>query len=219
VPYHQDIFIQRSSPGWISLRPYSGGEMTGTGVHGFDQVQWALDTDHTGPVEIWAEGGKLETVTYTAPESRSRGDRLCSEGHRVRMRYANGVVVRLEPGEPAAGGVFIGDEGKIRIGNNTVSSNPEDIVRTPPEQLKTRLPVSDNHLKNWFDCIKSRQRPMSDVEIGHRSAIVCHLGNIVRWVGRPLRWDPDREIFPGDDEANAYLNRPARAPYGLPAEI
>ncbi|HID77420.1 MAG TPA: Gfo/Idh/MocA family oxidoreductase [Planctomycetaceae bacterium] len=219
VPYHPDIFIQRSNPGWISLRPYSGGEMTGTGAHGFDQIQWALGTDETGPVEIWAEGGKLKPAVYTEPESRARGDRLMSEGYRVRMRYANGVTIRLEPGEPAAGGTFIGPEGKIRIGNNTVSSNPEQIARTTPEELRIRLPVSDNHLQNWFDCIKSRQRPVADVEIGHRSAILCHLGNIVRWVGRPLRWDPEREIFPGDDQANALLERPMRPPYQLPETI
>ncbi len=69
VAFHSDIFIQRSKPGWISLLPYSGGEMTGTGAHGFDQIQWALDTDGTGPVEIWAEGGKLPRVVYEAPES------------------------------------------------------------------------------------------------------------------------------------------------------
>jgi predicted dehydrogenase len=213
VPYHDDIFIQRSKPGWISLRPYSGGEMTGTGAHGFDQIQWALDMDHTGPVEIWAEGGKLDAVVYDAPESTGRGDRLCSEGRRVRMRYANGIVIRLEPGESAAGAAFVGDQGKIRVGNNEFSSNPEDLAKVNPDDLKIRLPVSDDHLKNWCDCIKSRERPIADVEIGHRSAIVCHLGNIVRWVGRPLRWDPEREIFPGDDEANSYLDRPRRAPY------
>jgi hypothetical protein len=129
------------------------------------------------------------------------------------MRYANGVLVRLEPGEPAAGGVFIGEKGKIRIGNNTVNSNPVELAEVPPDELKFRLPVSDNHLQNWFDCIKSRERPIADVEIGHRSAILCHLGNIVRWVGRKLRWDPAREIFPDDDEANTYLERPARQPY------
>jgi len=217
--YHEDIFIQRSNPGWISLRPYSGGEMTGTGAHGFDQIQWALDMDETGPVEIWAEGGKLQPVTYSASESRDRGNRLSSEGYRVRMRYANGVLIKLEPGEPAAGAVFVGDQGKIRVGNNTYSSNPEEIAKTPPQDLKVRLPVSDNHMQNWFDSIKSRKRPIADVEIGHRSAILCHLGNIVRWVGRPLRWDPKAETFPGDDEANAYLDRPMRGPYRLPEPV
>lgn len=216
VPYHEDIFIQRSNPGWISFRPWSGGEMTGTGAHGFDQIQWALDTDDTGPVEIWAEGGRLQAPVYTQPESLARGNRLCSEGYRVRMRYANGIVVRLEPGESAAGATFVGEAGKIRIGNNEVSSNPEDLVRTNPDQFQVRLPVSNDHMQNWFDCIKSRARPIADVEIGHRSAVVCHLGNIVRWVGRPLRWDPVSETFPGDEEANAYLDRPRRNGFELP---
>jgi len=219
VPFHTDIFVQRSKPGWISLRPYSGGEMTGTGAHGFDQIQWALDMDHTGPVEIWAEGGKLPNVVYEAPESLGRGDRLCSEGFRVRMRYANGIEVRLEPGESAAGAAFIGDNGKIRIGNNEVTTNPAELAQVPQDEWKVRLPVSDDHLANWITCIQSRQRPIADVEIGHRSAIVCHLGNIVRWVGRKLTWDRQREIFPGDDEANAYLSRPMRAPYQLPEQI
>ena len=216
VPFHQDIYIQRSNPGWLSLRPYSGGEMTGTGAHGFDQIQWALDLDHTGPVEVWAEGGKLKPVVYTQPESRARGDAACSRGYRVRFRYANGIEIRLEDNGPDAGGVFIGDQGKIRIGNNVVSSNPEGLAKISPEELKFRLPPFSDHIQNWFDCIKSRQKPVSDVETGHRSAILCHLGNIVRWVGRRLRWDPEQEIFPGDEEANSYLDRPRRKPYELP---
>ncbi len=216
VPFHPDIFIQRSNPGWISFRPWSGGEMTGTGAHGFDQIQWALGMDDTGPVEVWCDGGKLPPVTYSAPESRARGNDLTSRGRNVTFRYANGVTIRLTDNGPAAGGEFIGDLGKIRIGNNTVDSNPVDLVQTPADSLKIRLPVSDNHLANWIDCIRSRQRPIADVEIGHRSAILCHLGNIARWVGRKLTWDPAKEVFPGDDEANSYLDRPRRKGYELP---
>jgi predicted dehydrogenase len=216
VPFHPDIYIQRSKPGWISFRPWSGGEMTGTGAHGFDQIQWALDMDHTGPVEIWCEGGKIEPLVYTEPESGSRGNSLMSKGRNVTMRYANGVTIQLTDNGPAAGGEFIGDKGKIRIGNNTVDSNPEDLAKVPADSLCFRLPVSDNHMQNWFDSIKSRRPPIADVEIGHRSAILCHLGNIVRWVGRKLQWDPEKELFPGDDEANRYLDRPRRKGYELP---
>lgn len=216
VPYHSDIYVSRSNPGWISFRPYSGGEMTGTGAHGFDQIQWALDLDHTTPVEVWSEGGKLETLTYDAPENQGRGNQWTSRGHRVRFRYANGIEVHLEEGEPAAGAVFIGDQGKIRIGNNTVDSNPVEIAKQPPQDMKIRVPVSDNHIQNWFDCIKSRARPIADVEIGHRSAVMCHLGNIARWVGRRLQWDPDRELFINDEEANRHLDRPMRKPFQLP---
>jgi len=216
VPFNQDIYIQRSNPGWISFRPWSGGEMTGTGAHGFDQIQWALDMDHTGPVEVWAEGGKMEPLVYTQPESRARGNAYTSKGRSVTMRYANGIIVKLTANGPAAGGEFIGDRGKIRIGNNRVDSNPEELAKTPPDSLKFRLPVSNNHLKNWCDCIKSREKPIADVEIGHRSAIVCHLGNIARWVGRKLKWDPATETFPGDEEANSHLDRPKRKGYEIP---
>ncbi len=216
VPYHEDIFIQRSNPGWISFRPWSGGEMTGTGAHGFDQIQWALGTDHTGPVEVWCEGGKLEAPVYTRPASRDRGNVACSRNRRVRMRLANGIVIRLEEGESAAGATFVGDRAKIHIGNNTLDSNPEDLAKNPPQDMRIRLPQSDNHIQNWFDAVKTRSKPIADVEIGHRSAILCHLGNIARWVGRRLRWDPVTETFPVDDEANAYLDRPRRKGFELP---
>ena len=218
VPYNKDLYIQRSSPGWISLRPYSGGEMTGNGTHGFDQIQWALDMDHTGPVEVWAEGGKLEPLTYTASESRARGNAHCSVGREVTFRYANGVIVKTGNAS-ACGGTFIGEGGKIVIGCNTCSSDPAEIAQEPIGESEIRLPVSNNHMQNWFDSIKSREKPIADVEIGHRSAIICHLGNIARWLGRKLRWDPEREIFPGDDEANTYLDRPRRKPYQLPDPV
>jgi len=190
--------------------------MTGTGAHGFDQIQWALEMDHTGPVEIWCEGGKLEPVVYTKPESLGRGNRATSQGRRVRMRYENGIEIHLEDNGPAAGGEFRGDLGKIRIGNNDVQTNPPDLAQTPPEDLKKRLPEINNHIQDWFNAIKERTRPIADVEIGHRSAIVCHLGNIARWTGRPLRWDPESETFPGDEEANSFLDRPRRKGYELP---
>ncbi len=216
VGFHPDIFLQRSNPGWISLQPYSGGEMTGTGAHGFDQIQWALEMDHTGPVEVWCEGGQLEPVVYTEPEGLARGNQLTSRGRRVRMRYANGVVIRLEENGPAAGGEFIGDLGKIRIGNNEFSSSPAELALTPEEELPRRLPVINNHIQDWFDAIKSRSRPIADVEIGHRSAILCHLGNIARWTGRHLQWDPTSETFINDDEANSFLDRPRREGFELP---
>ncbi|MFO7907093.1 MAG: Gfo/Idh/MocA family oxidoreductase [Pirellulaceae bacterium] len=216
VGYHPDIFIQRSRPGWISLQPYSGGEMAGTGAHGFDQIQWALEMDHTGPVEIWCEGDELDPPVYKKPGSRERGNRATSQGRRVRMRYENGIEIRLEDNGPAAGGEFIGDAGKIRIGNNNVRSNPPELADTPSPQLKTRLPRVENHIENWFEAIRERTRPIADVEIGHRSAILCHLGNIARWTGRRLRWDPESETFPDDPDANRFLDRPRRQGYELP---
>ena len=79
--------------------------------------------------------------------------------------------------------------------------------------------VRHNHVENWLDCIKSREKPIADVEIGHRSATVCHLGNIARWTGHKLRWDPVKEIFSDDAEANTYLDRQRRKPYELPERV
>jgi len=214
-PYHADLYEPRGMPGWISFVPYSGGEMTGNGSHGLDQVQWALGTDDTGPEEIWPERNEpLKAPIYSAPEDRTRGDRACSR-NRVSFRYANVVIVKLDNG-PVAGAVFLGEKGKVVVDNDRFTCEPAELAEAPLPGGCPRLEQSDNHFQNWFDCIKSRRRPIADVEIGHRSAVICHLSNIARLLGRKLRWDPEKEIFPGDDEANKYLERPQRKPYQLP---
>lgn len=188
--------------GWMGWRAYSGGEMTNWGAHGVDQVQWALGMSHTGPVELWP-------IT-PGPHGK------------VGMRYANGVQVNyeLERG-PHGGGIFTGEDCKIEINRNRFATNPADFIQDPPEPAQAEIwegPgwIARPHIQNWIDCIKSRELPNADVEIGHRSISVCHLANIVRQLGRRLRWDPDREVFQGDDEANTYLDRPRRRRYELP---
>lgn len=217
VPYHIDIYTPRARPGWISFRPYSGGEMTGWGAHGLDQVQWALGMDDTGPVEIWTEGPKFAPPTYTEPESRARGDKICSQPM-VFFKYANGVVVKLDNGPPG-GAIFIGEKGRITIDRAKFVAEPKELGEPPYDDFTVRLYESNNHILNWLECIKTRQKPVADVEIGHRSTTVCHLGNIARWVGRPLKWDPVKERFIGDDEANSYLDRARRKPYELPEVV
>ncbi len=217
VPYHEELYKPRSKPGWISFRPYSGGEMTGWGAHGLDQIQWALGMDESGPSEVWTEGPKFQTVTYTEPEGRGRGEKACNSPT-VHFRYANGIKVVLE-GRNMGGGLFLGDKGKIEIFRGRVTSNPDGIVKVPTKENEVHLYKSENHDQNFLDCIKSRKRPIADVETGHRSATVCHLGNIARWVGRPLKWDPVKEQFTGDAEANKLLDRPRRKQYDFPETI
>ena len=141
------------------------------------------------------------------------------------MRYAGGVVVRLELDKvPLGGAIFVGKDAKIEINRNKFTTNPKDFVKNPP-QPATAKPwegpgwTAKLHIQNWLDCIKTRQKPNADVEIGHRSISVCHLANIAREIGRKIKWDPAREIFPGDEEANAYLNRPRRKGYELPEVV
>ena len=217
VPFNADLYAPRAKPGWISFRPYSGGEMTGWGAHGLDQIQWALGMDESGPVEIWVEGPKYNPPTYTQPESRTRGETICSRPM-IFYRYANGITVKLDNGNPG-GAIFIGDKGKLEIFRARVTSNPPELVKEPIRDGEIHLYKSDDHTRNWLDCVKSREKPVADVEIGHRSTTVCHLGNIARWLGRRLRWDPVKEIFPDDPEANLYLDRPRRKPYLLPETV
>jgi predicted dehydrogenase len=216
VPYNKDIYTPRANPGWISFRPWSGGEMTGWGAHGLDQVQWALGMDESGPVEVWTEGPAFAPPTYKMPGSRGDGNSIC-EKPTVLFRYADGTVLKLGGG-PGGGAVFISDAGKITIGRNSLKAEPEELAE-PMEDPKVRLYVSDNHMQNWFDCMRSREKPVADVEIGHRSTTVCHLGNIARWLGRKLQWDPETETFPGDDEANALVSREQREPYRIPEPV
>jgi len=215
VPYHIDLYTPRANPGWISFRPYSGGEMTGWGAHGLDQVQWALGMDESGPIELWTEGPKFSPPTYTASESAARGNKICSEP-RVFFRYPGDIVMELGDG-PSGGAIFMGEKGKITIDRGVCKSDPPEIAAEALNKLGSAK--GDTHMRNWIECIKSRQRPNADVEIGHRSATVCHLGNIARQLGRTLRWDPVKEVFPDDAEASALLDRRRRKPYQLPETI
>ena len=217
VPYNRDLYLPRANPGWLSFRSYSGGEMTGWGAHGFDQVQWALGMDETGPVEVWTEGPKYIPPTYDKSESRTRGDKISTET-KVFFRYANGVVVEPDPDNRNMGGAtFFGEKGKVIINRGVFDSDPEELAI---DALRKRpADFNDNHMKNWLNCIKSRALPVADVETGHRSATMCHLGNIARWTGRKLHWDPVKEQFVGDSETNQYLDRERRKPWVAPEKI
>lgn len=217
VPYHIDLYTPRARPGWISFRPYSGGEMTGWGAHGLDQVQWALGMDESGPIEVWTEGEKFNPPTYAEPESRDRGEKICSQP-KVFFRYPGDIVVELDNG-PQGGAIFVGEKGTITIDRNVCKSDPPEIAAEPIKDTDIHLIESNDHVQNWLDCIKSREKPICDVEIGHRTATVCHLGNVARWTGRKLRWDAMSETFLDDAEANAYRDRPRRKPYELPESL
>lgn len=218
VTYNKEgLYLPRAQPGWLSFRLFSGGEMTGWGAHGLDQIQRALGMDESGPIEVWPEGGKFAPPTYRAPETGARGNKLCAEP-KLFYRYAGDIIVELGKG-PHGGGIFIGEKGTITIDRGKLTADPAGLLEEPIKDTDLHLYKSTNHFQNWLDCIKSREKPVADVEIGHRSSTVCHLGNIARWTGRKLKWDPAKEEFIGDDTANAYLDRPRRKGYELPEKI
>ncbi len=190
--------------GWMQWRDYSGGQMTNWGAHGVDQIQWALGKSHTGPSELWP--------ISPGPDGK------------VAMRYeADGPVVSFELTKdgPMGGAVFVGADCKLEINRNKFASNPPDFFRdAPPPEVQGKWEgagwIARPHLQNWLDCIRSRELPNADVEIGHRSVTVCHLLNITRELGRKVRWNPHTEQFLDDPDANLLLDRPRRAGYELP---
>jgi predicted dehydrogenase len=239
VPYHTDLYLSRIpyereppyytypaekcavGPGWMSFRPYSGGELPNWGCHGLSMVHWALDMDLSGPVEIWVDPAeKMETVVYRVPEKRDRGDAACSKSA-IHYKYANGVVLSLTSNDPKLGGgaTFIGDKGRITIFREGYECDPVGLDQDPLPPGAARVYQSDNHMENFFACVSSRKDPIMSVEAGHSVATLCHLGNIARRLGRRLKWDPQREIFPGDDEANQYVDCPKRKGYELPETV
>ncbi|MGL4941951.1 MAG: Gfo/Idh/MocA family protein [Thermoguttaceae bacterium] len=216
VPFNKELFVPRGNPGWLSIRNYSGGEMTGWGTHGFDQIQYALSRDESGPVEIIVEGEKLSPPTYTAPESRARGDKLCSQP-RLKFRYNDGLTVTLGDAD-RGGGTFIGENGKVEIARNKFVSTPKELAEN---WLKSHESFNmPSHMTNWIDCIYSGERPIGELETGLRTAGLCHILSIARYLGHNLKWDPAAEKFTGDDNstaaANALLARTHRKGYELP---
>jgi predicted dehydrogenase len=201
-PYHP------SWMSWMSWRDFAGGQITNWGAHGLDQLQWALGADATGPVAL-------------APLADGPAGA-------VAMRYADGVEVKLVLDKgPMGGAVFVGEKGKLEINRNKIASNPPEIAAGILAEIdaaaeekewsdETALWQARAHLQNWLDCIRSRERPVADVEIGHRSATVCHLVGITRQLGRPLAWDPVAERFKADAEADALLVRERRRGFELP---
>jgi hypothetical protein len=110
---------------------------------------------------------------------------------------------------------FIGEKGKIHVTRGKIESDPPELLKTELTSSDLRLPVSKDHYANFLECVKTRERPICDVEIGHRTATVCHLGNMAIRLGRKLKWDPAQEQIVGDAEAAAMLTRPYREPWKL----
>lgn len=186
-------------PDWRSYQEYSGGGMTDWGAHHFDIAQWGLGMDQSGPVEI------------IPPDDKAAGIG-------VRYLYANGVEVIhgdwTTPDGNRIGGVnFVGENGSVHVNRGELQSWPNRIVKDPLGAGEKPLYKSPGHHQDWFDCIRNRQRPICDVEIGARSVTVCHLGNLAYWHDRKLRWDPARWRFVGDREADSWRSRDRRAPW------
>lgn len=195
-PFNEILAPPADDSGWPMWRQYSefgGGILSDWGAHMFDIVQWALGMDHTGPVEL---------VPPKTPVPK-RG---------LMMRYANGIEVYHYEFGRGHGIEFHGTEGTMQLARGFMETKPETIASAKIPSSGQKLYHSENHYKNWVDSIKNGTSPICDAETGHRSASVCNIANIAYWVGKDLRWDPDKERF-DNNEANEYLTKEYREGY------
>ena len=197
-PYHH----QRCHYQFRFVLEYSGGQVTNWGAHHLDIAQWGMGTDDTGPVELIGKGEFPKTGLFTT------ATKVHFEG-----KYANGVRLICKTGGSHTR--FEGTEGWIQVSRGGMKCEPESLKDSNILPDEEHLYESRDHKQNFLDCIKSRQQPICNAEIGHRSSSLCHLGNIAMLLKRPLRWDPVNEQFIDDSEANRMLWRPRRAPWRL----
>jgi predicted dehydrogenase len=194
-PYHEQRILGNYGGGWRCFYEYGARKNGDWGAHHFDIIQWALGMDDTGPVEFIPKG--WQGTPYQTHV------------------YANGLRVERVDKDLKAMIEFTGTKGTLWVSRNDyLETNPPELAARPLRAEEIHLYASDNHHSDFLDAIRSRQRPIADVEIGHRTATVCHLNAIAERIGRPVRWDPTKEEIVGDEIASRWLDRPRRAPYG-----
>ncbi len=194
--------VHTNFPNWRNYREYSGGMMTDWGAHHFDIAQWGLGMDEAGPVEI-------------IPPADPKAERG------LKYIYSNGVPVihaeEYEPGKKVNGVAFIGETGKIFVNRGYLASDPGDIIKEKLGEKEVHLYKSPGHQRDWLECIRSRKKPICDVEVGARSVTVCHLGNIAYWTHQSFKWDPKAWKFvDAPAEVEKWLDRERRDPWQLP---
>ena len=187
-------------PGWMRHLFYCDGMVTNWGTHLNDIAQSGNGTDRTGPVEVEGKG--------TYPEPESFWNVLLD--FEIHYRYANGVRLTYKIDQPCVrfegseGWIFADDTGKIE------ASKPS-ILAPPSGSNWITLPRKVDK-QDFIDAVRSRGETMADAEVGHRTTSLCHLGHIAIQVGKRLEWDPAKERFTNNKEANELVSRPIHAP-------
>ena len=224
TPYTFERAASRAegSPGyWMHIHDYGLGCLSGAwGIHDVDIAQWGNNSDDTGPLEI--EG------TGVIPP-----DGLCDTAltWRIEHTYANGVkMIYLDKAQAqrefpqfesktlqytGVGALFIGSDGWVIVSRGGIDAGPKSLLQTAFDSSEPRLPVSNNHKRNFLECVRTRQQPISHIESAVRSDTICHLDDIAIRTGRKLHWDPKAEQFVNDESANRLLTRPLRSPWRL----
>ena len=206
-----------SRPGWLRMEQFGAGMITGWGAHHVDTAHWGMNTEYTGPVEIW---GEAEFPTHGLWNVHGK--------FLTHARYANGMTMAIS-GDYPNGVKWIGTKGWIfvqRDEQNSPTATAADKVKAAPLMAsdpkildsvigpdEIHLRTSPEHHGDWLECIRTRGKPLAPIEIGHRACSTCLLHHAAMHLKRHLHWDPERERFLNDDEANATLARPQRSPF------
>jgi len=194
---------KRASPDFRWIYDYSGGKMTDWGAHHNDIAQWGIGASHSGPV-------RTEPISVTFPKEGLFNTAVTFE---VKYTYANGVeLTTTSDGNDIH---FQGTAGWVKVNRGRIEASNPDILREPLGAGDVHLYKSPGHGQDWMACIKTRKRPICDVEIGCRSATVCHLGNIALRTGKTIEWNPEKEEVTNDPSLNRWLARPYRAPWRI----
>ncbi len=222
-----DYLPQRCHTFFRFWHEYSGGTLTDWGAHHNDIAQWGNDTERSGPVrvegEILAEpkpGGYTTFGKYEVEYTYANGVRLTCKSVVRENFYGAATGEKARTDEERNGVKFIGMDGWIFVNRDKIVASDPAILSTELPAGGVRLPVSvgpqgNQHMANFFDCVRTRQSAICDPEIGHRSVSVCHLGVIALRTGRKLSWNPVQEQFVNDSEANGFLSREMRSPWQL----
>jgi predicted dehydrogenase len=225
-PQSDDPRVRYDRPGWLRCEQFGAGMITGWGVHHIDIAHWAMGVEHSGPVEVSATA-----------EFPKKGLWDVHGPYHVKMLYANGAAMYLSEKNPN-GLRFIGENGWIWVtrgrydpknvdpatghprGNALDASDPRILTAefAPNDVRLHASPKNDHHL-DWLMSIRSRKDPAAPAEVGHRSCSACLVAHIAMRLGRTLKWDPEKERFLNDEQANGMLARPQRAPYGTDAVV
>jgi predicted dehydrogenase len=200
-PFNEELappMEKRTFPNWRNYREYGGGMICDWGAHMYDIAQWAMGMDDSGPVEFTPpDGQELKPLT---------------------MRYANGTIMTHEQGFRKSDGNivrFIGEDGVIDISRSIFETIPGKLKDHVIGDNEIKLYKSDDHYDDFLNAIKTRKQPLSTVEIGHRTASLCHIINLCYEFRRKLIWNPEKEEFFLDREANRRRGNPVRKPYSL----
>ncbi len=205
--FYTEYLTERTHGNFRWWLEYSGGMMTDWGAHHNDIAQWGLGTERSGPVTIEAEGEPGDKVGRNCYNTFPK--------FRVNYTYADGTPL-IATNEGRNGILFDGEDGWIFVGRGVLEASDPRILEEPLPANAIKLYESNHHAGNFAECMRSRKQPICDAEIGHRSVSVCHLGNIsLRLNGRKLQWDPAKEVFVNDEEANLFINRPMRKPWKI----